>query len=98
MIGMGYELKLLLQLIYEWADTEKAKKMFRNRLAWLYAMRGQTGAMLEPKARAVRIIEGDLEGMLAHWIQRLTTAPIGGSVACSRTKNGGDKDSRRWSI
>ncbi len=37
-------------------------------------MRDQTGEMLEPMARAARMIEGHLEGILAHWTQGLTTA------------------------
>ena len=37
-------------------------------------MRDQTAELLEPMARAVRVIEGYLEGILAHWTQGLTTA------------------------
>jgi hypothetical protein len=32
-------------------------------------MRDQTGEMLEPMARVARMIEGHLEGILAHWTQ-----------------------------
>ena len=37
-------------------------------------MREQTGELLKPKARAARMIEGHLEGILAHWIRGLMTA------------------------
>jgi transposase len=37
-------------------------------------MRERTGELLEPMARAARMIEGHLEGILAHWTQSLTTA------------------------
>ena len=37
-------------------------------------MRGQTGKLLEPMARAARMIERHLEGILAHWTRGLTTA------------------------
>jgi transposase len=37
-------------------------------------MRGQTGELLEPMARVVRMVEGHLEGILAHWTRGLTTA------------------------
>ena len=38
------------------------------------AMRERTGELLEPMARAARMIEGHMEGILAHWTQGLTTA------------------------
>jgi hypothetical protein len=37
-------------------------------------MRGQIGELLEPMARAARMVKGHLEGILVHWIQGLTTA------------------------
>ena len=37
-------------------------------------MRGQIGELLEPMARAAKMVEGRLEGILVHWIQGLTTA------------------------
>ncbi len=72
--GMAYEMTLVLQGIYERKDVEEARKLFRNGCAWVRAMRGQTGELLEPMARVARMIEGHLEGILAHWTQRLTTA------------------------
>jgi transposase len=41
-------------------------------------MREQTGELLEPMARAARMNEGHLEGILAHWTQGLTTAYMEG--------------------
>jgi transposase len=52
----------------------EARKLFGNWCAWVRTMRDQTGEMLEPMARVVRMIEGHLEGILAHWTQGLTTA------------------------
>ena len=37
-------------------------------------MRGQTGELLEPMGRSARMVEGHLEGILAHWTRGLTTA------------------------
>ena len=37
-------------------------------------MRGQTGELLEPMARAARMIKGHLEGILAHWSRGFMTA------------------------
>jgi transposase len=72
--GMAYEMRLVLQGIYERKDAEEARKLFRNWCAWVQAMRGQTGELLEPMARAARMVEGHLEGILAHWTRGLTTA------------------------
>jgi transposase len=76
--GMAYEMRLVLQGIYQWKDVEVAKKLFGNWCAWVKAMREQTGELLEPMARAARMIEGHLEGILAHWTQGLTTAYMEG--------------------
>jgi len=72
--GMAYEMRLVLQGIYQWKDVGEARKLFGNWCAWVQAMREQTGELLEPMARAARMIEGHLEGILAHWTQGLTTA------------------------
>ena len=67
-------MRLVLQGIYERKDVEEARKLFGNWCAWVRAMRGQTGELLEPMARAVRMVEGHLEGILAHWTRGLTIA------------------------
>jgi transposase len=72
--GMAYEMRLLLQGIYERKDAEEAKKLFRNWCAWVHVMRWQTGELLEPMARAERMVGGHLEGILAHWTRGRTTA------------------------
>jgi len=72
--GMAYEMRLVLQGIYQWKDVGEAGKLFGNWCAWVQAMRERTGELLEPMARAARMIEGHLEGILAHWTQGLTTA------------------------
>jgi len=77
-MGMAYEMRLVLQGIYQWKDVEVAKKLFGNWCAWVKAMREQTGELLEPMARAARMIEGHMEGILAHWTQGLTTAYMEG--------------------
>ena len=72
--GMAYEMRPVLQGIYQWKDVGEARKLFGNWCAWVQAMRERTGELLEPMARAARMIEGHLEGILAHWTQGLTTA------------------------
>ena len=76
--GMAYQMRLVLQGIYERKDAEEARKLFRNWCAWVHAMRGQTVELLEPMARVARMIEGHLEGILAPWTRGLTTAFLGG--------------------
>jgi transposase len=82
--GMTYQMRLLLQGIYERKDAEEARKLFRNRCDWVHAMRGQSGELLEPMARAARMVEGHLEGILAHWTRGLTIAFMEEPTACSR--------------
>ncbi len=76
--GMAYQMRLVLQGIYQWKDVEVARKLFGNWCAWVKAMREQTGELLEPMARAARMIERRMEGILAHWMQGLTTAYMEG--------------------
>jgi transposase len=57
--GMAYEMRLVLQGIYQWKDVGDAKKLFGNWCAWVQVMREQTGELLEPMARAARMIEGN---------------------------------------
>jgi hypothetical protein len=72
--GMAYEMRLVLQGLYQWKDVGEAKKLFENLCAWGQAMRERTGELFEPMSRAARMIERHLEGILAHWNQGLTTA------------------------
>jgi hypothetical protein len=56
--GMAYEMRLVLQGIYQWKDVVEARKLFGNWCAWVQPMRERTGELLEPMARAARMIEG----------------------------------------
>jgi hypothetical protein len=80
---MAYRTRLVLQGIYERKDAEEARKLFRNWCAWVHAMRGQTGELLEPMGRAAQMVEGLLDGILAHWTRGLTTSLMEDSTACS---------------
>ena len=72
--GMAYEMRLVLQGIYEWKDVGVARILFGNWCPWVQAMRAKTGELLKPMARAARMIESHLEGILTHWARGLTTA------------------------
>jgi transposase len=76
--GMAYKMRLVLQGIYERTDAEDARKLFRKWCTWVHAMRGQTGERLEPMVRTAWMIEGHLEGILAHWTRGLTTSFLEG--------------------
>jgi hypothetical protein len=52
----------------------RAKKVFRNCCTRVQTMLRQAGELLNPMARAVRIIEGYLEEILSHRPRGLTTA------------------------
>jgi transposase len=75
---MAYAMRPVLQSIYERKDSVKAKELFRYWCAWVQAMRGETGELLEPIARNARKIEGRLEGIFAYWTRGLTTASMEG--------------------
>lgn len=66
--GMACEIRLVLQRIYAWRDTEAGRMLFRYWCAWVHAMWKLTGDLLEPIAHTARMIKGHLEGILAHWI------------------------------
>ena len=78
MSGLAYEMRLVLQGIYQWKDVEVAKELFGNWCAWVKAMREQAGELPELMARAARMIEGHMGGILADWTRGLTTAYMEG--------------------
>ena len=77
--GIAYEMKLVLQGICEWKDAEVARKLFGNWCPWVQSLRAKTGELLEPMARAARMIGSHLEGSLTHWARGLTTGLHGGT-------------------
>jgi hypothetical protein len=60
MTGLAYEMRLVLQGIYERKDVKQVRKLFGNWSAWVLPMREQTGVVLEPMVRVERMIEGHL--------------------------------------
>jgi transposase len=74
MSGLAYEMRLVLQGIYESKEANEARQKFQNWCAWVQVMRKETGELLEPMAQAARMVESHLEGILAHWPGGLTTA------------------------
>ena len=73
--GLGEELTISRTApFFSFSHIDPFWKLFRNWCACVHAMRGQTGELLEPMARVARMVEGHLEGILAHWTRGLTTA------------------------
>jgi hypothetical protein len=70
---------MVLQGIYEWIDAGVVRKLFGNGCPWVRAIRGQIGELLEPMARAARMIDGDLEGIFDPLASRAHDALHGGA-------------------
>jgi transposase len=74
MTSIAYEMRLVFQGIYERKNAKQATKLYRNWCAWVQEVPEQTGVLLEPMARTARMVEENLEVILAHWTRGLTTA------------------------
>ena len=64
--GMSYEMRLVLQGIYEWKDFGVARKLFGNWCAWVRAMRQQTGGVARADGPSGPDNRRYLDGILAH--------------------------------
>jgi transposase len=73
--ALAYQMRLVLQGIYECPTQGQARRKFKAWCAWVHKKCAQKKhALLEPMAKAANMIENHLEGILAHWKQGLTTA------------------------
>jgi transposase len=71
--GQAYEARLELQSIYRSRTVEKARERWEDWIAWVRRKADRLGALLTPMKRVADTIEAHLEGVLAHWQDRLTT-------------------------
>ena len=55
--GKAYEIKLVVQGIYEWKDVGVARKLLGNWYVMVQAMQKKTERVLEPMGRTARMIE-----------------------------------------
>jgi transposase len=53
-MSMAYEMRLVLQGIYERKDAGEARKLFQNWCAWVHSIRGQTVDHFEPMPKLPR--------------------------------------------
>jgi len=79
MTVLAYQMRLILQDIYQLPDAQDAREQFQLWCQWVKEQAAKTGhELLEPMVRASQMIERHLEGILGHWKQGLTTAYLEG--------------------
>ena len=75
----AYQMRLVLQGIYECQREQTARRKFEGWCEWVRKEASRKGsACLEPMVKAAGMIERHLEGILAHWKEGLTTAFLEG--------------------
>lgn len=71
----AYQMRLVLQGIYQCEREATARKQFTKWCQWVRRECGKKGReALEPMLKAAQMIENHLEGILGHWKEGLTTA------------------------
>jgi len=71
----AYHMRLVLQDVYELACPKRARKKFLNWCQWVRESAAEECAnLLAPMVDVAKMIENHLDGILAHWHERLTTA------------------------
>jgi transposase len=79
MTVLAYQMRLILQEIYNVADVKRARKDLVLWCQWVADKAEKKGhELLEPMARVARMVERHLEGILGHWRAGLTTAFLEG--------------------
>jgi transposase len=76
--GLAYQMRLVLQDIYKNAAATEAKKKFKDWCEWVRTAGKSASGLLEPMVKVTNMIEKNVEGILAHWKQGLTTAFLEG--------------------
>jgi len=79
MTVLAYQMRLVLQDIYQGNDAQKARQDFKSWCQWVKEKAQKEGhQLLEPMVRVARMIERHLQGILGHWKAGLTTAFLEG--------------------
>lgn len=76
--GQAYEMRLELQDIYGSKNPESARTRLTQWLAWVRRRANVMADLLGPMLRVANTIEKNLEGVLAYWQDKLTTAFLEG--------------------
>ena len=75
----AYQMRLILQDLYEQRDVRQARRDFKIWCGWVKETAAQEGhELLQPMVKVAEMVERHLEGILGHWKQGLTTAYLEG--------------------
>lgn len=72
--GQAYQIRLELQSIYNSRTEDNARERWQHFIGWVRRKADRFGKMLEPVRTLAATIEKNLEGILAHWKEGLTTS------------------------
>jgi transposase len=88
MIATAYQMRLILQDLYELHDVRQARGDFKSWCGWVKEVAARKGhELLQPMVKVVEMVERHLGGILGHWKDGLTTAYLEGlNSLCSATK------------
>jgi transposase len=75
MTALAYQMRLILQDLYNVRSVKEARKDFRTWCQWVVRTTQKAGhELLQPMVQVAQMVERHLEGILAHWKEGLTTA------------------------
>ena len=72
--GQAYQIRLELQSIYNTRTEDKARERWQDFIGWVRRKADRFGQLLEPMRTLAATIEKNLQGILAHWKEGLTTS------------------------
>jgi transposase len=79
MTVLAYQMRLILQGIYQVADVKQARKDLESWCQWVKEKAQKKGHdLLEPMVGVARMVERHMEGILGHWKEGLTTGYLEG--------------------
>jgi transposase len=79
MTVLAYQMRLILQDIYQIGNVKTAEKEFKMWCQWVREKADEKGhELLEPMVRVAGMVERHLTGVLGHWKNGLTTAFLEG--------------------
>jgi hypothetical protein len=79
MTATAYQMRLILQDLYELHDVRQARRDFKTWWAWVKEVAAKKGHELrQPMVNVAEMVERHLEGILGHWKDGLTTAYLEG--------------------
>jgi transposase len=75
----AYQMRLILQDLYELRDVRQARRDFQIWCGWVKETAAKKGhELLQPMVKVAEMVERHLEGILGHWKDGLTTAYLEG--------------------